>query len=226
MSAQRPVRNGERADFSLIETLHWSFEGGFVRKDLHLARLQNSALHLGFIIDLADVRRQLTTAVHDGLHDLRVRIVLDADGHCKVEAFPFVPLPDTAIWRVAIASTRLDSSNPLLRHKTTLRRHYEEARREFPVHQVDEVFLLNEKNELCEGTITNIFVLTQDNIMLTPSLDCGLLAGVLRAEMLQAGKAREAKVLAEDIDNANALFVGNSLRGLVKARLHNSSVLY
>ena len=32
------------------------------------------------------------------------------------------------------------------------------ARAEFPREQADEVILLNERGEVCEGTITNVFV--------------------------------------------------------------------
>ena len=226
MSAQGPFRNGERTDFSLIETLRWSPVSGFVRGQLHLERLQRSAAQLGFIFERDHVHEQLAAAVSEANRDLRVRLVLTADGDCKVEVFPFVPLPEETVWQVAIASARLESANPLLRHKTTRRSIYEKARSEFPAHEVDEIILLNEKGELCEGTITNVFVLTQDDVLLTPSLECGLLAGVLRAEMLQTGKVQEARIPAADIAEAKALFVGNSLRGLIKARFHNSSPLY
>ena len=55
--------------------------------------------------------------------------------------------------------------------------------------------------------------------LLTPPLSCGLLAGVLRGEMLETGKAAEAVLTVEDLQAAKALFVGNSLRGLIRARL-------
>ena len=60
------------------------------------------------------------------------------------------------------------------------------------MHQADEVILLNERGEVCEGTITNIFVDFGDGALVTPALACGLLPGVLRGELLDAGRAREA----------------------------------
>ena len=48
--------------------------------------------------------------------------------------------------------------------------------------------LLNERGEVCEGTITSVFVDIGDGALLTPPLRCGLLPGVLRGEMLDAGK--------------------------------------
>ena len=87
------------------------------------------------------------------------------------------------------------------------------------MHQADEVILLNERGEVCEGTITNVFVDIGDGVLVTPALACGLLPGVLRGELLDAGRAREAVLSPADLMDAKALFVGNSLRGLIPARL-------
>ena len=55
-------------------------------------------------------------------------------------------------------------------------------------------------------------------MLLTPPLACGLLPGVLRARLLREGRAREAVLRPADLA-ARRLFVGNSLRGLIPARL-------
>jgi 4-amino-4-deoxychorismate lyase len=46
-----------------------------------------------------------------------------------------------------------------------------------------------------------------------------LLPGVLRAELLDEGRAREAIYSYGDLQSAKAIFVGNSLRGLIPAKL-------
>ena len=43
------------------------------------------------------------------------------------------------------------------------------------------MILLNQRGEVCEGTITNIFVDIGEPVLVTPALTCGLLPGVLRA---------------------------------------------
>ena len=56
-------------------------------------------------------------------------------------------------------------------------------------------------------------------MLLTPPLAHGLLQGVLRRELLEAGQAREAALRVEDLRGEARWFVGSSLRGLRPARL-------
>ncbi len=107
-----------------------------------------------------------------------------------------------------------DSRDKLLRHKTTRRDLYENALAQ--ARGADEVIFLNERDEICEGARTNVFV-GGDGALLTPPLSCGLLPGVLRADLLARGKARE-KILRLD-DLRGGFFLGNSLRGLLAAQL-------
>lgn len=217
MSAQGALRHGNAAGFGLIETLRWQPDTGFVRLDRHLARLSGSAAALGFACHPKAIERALATVGGEG--PLRVRLQLAADGTPAITTQPFVPLPDGAVWTVRLAATRLSSTDPLIRHKTTRRQHYEQARAELPAAEADEAILLNELGAVCEGTITNVFVDAGDGgPLLTPPLEAGLLPGVLRAELLDEGKAREATLSPTDLASASRLFVGNSLRGLIAAR--------
>jgi 4-amino-4-deoxychorismate lyase len=218
MSSEGAFRDGNPPDFELIETLRWEPEGGFLRLHRHIARLEASARDLGFVFDGAAVEAMLVEAI-GGDAPLRVRLTLDRHGTASVTTQPFTPLPPDAVWKLAVAETRLASNDPLLRHKTTKRTAYEAARAEFPPDAANEVILLNERGEVCEGTITTLFVDNGDGSLRTPAIHCGLLTGVLRAELLETGKAVEAIVTVDDLRRAKALFIGNSLRGLIQARL-------
>ena len=82
------------------------------------------------------------------------------------------------------------------------------------------MILLNEAGQVCEGTITSLFLDMGNGAPLrTPALTCGLLAGVLRGELIEKGEAVEANLTIDDIGSASKIFVGNSLRGLIAARL-------
>jgi 4-amino-4-deoxychorismate lyase len=204
------------SDFSLIETMRWEPGTGIVRLRLHLARLKRSAGRLGF--PGADKAAEKLADVLGGNLPLRVRLTLSPTGEIAITTAPFSPLPPDTVWRVAMASTRLDSSNTLLRHKTTRRVLYDAARAEYPAAEADEVLLLNEKDEPCEGTITSIFLDDGTGILKTPPISCGLLAGVLRTELICARRARIQRLTLADLQTGT-LYMGNSLRGLIRAKL-------
>ena len=105
----------------------------------------------------------------------------------------------------------VDPSDFRLRHKTTDRAFYDDARGG----RFEVVFALPD-GRLTEGSFTNIFV-EREGILLTPALDASLLGGILRNELIAAGRAREADLRADDLKQG--LFIGNSLRGLLPARL-------
>ncbi|WP_174293294.1 aminotransferase class IV, partial [Sphingomonas bacterium] len=69
---------------------------------------------------------------------------------------------------------------------------------------------------LTEGSFTSLFV-ERDGRLLTPPLAHGLLPGVLRAELIENGRAVEAALTRVDL--AEGFLLGNALRGLQRARL-------
>lgn len=202
--------------FSLIETMRWEPGHGIIRLRLHLARLKRSAGRLDFAG--ADGAEEALAEVHGEDTPLRVRLILSPAGEIAVTTAPFSPLPETTVWHVAIARTRLSSTDKLLRYKTTRRDLYEAARREYPAEIADEVLLLNEKGEPCEGTITSIFLDDGSGLLKTPPIACGLLAGVLRTELICTRRARVERLSLDDL-KAGTLYMGNSLRGLIRAQL-------
>lgn len=203
-------------DFSLIETMRWQPGEGFVRLDQHMRRLSRSADALGF----RQPRNALAMLkeLETGDTPLRVRLTSNFRGKVEVTATPFEPQSADTVWRLRVAKTRLDSCDTLYRHKTSRREPYEAARAEYLPEEADEVLLLNERDEICEGTITNFFVEDEDGQLLTPPLSSGLLPGILRADLIRQRKARTAVLRLEDI-RGHPIFVGNSLRGLIRAQL-------
>mgnify|MGYP000246949713 CR=1 FL=1 len=149
---------------------------------------------------------------------LRVRLELSPSGEISIISAPFVLQPEDTVWRIAIARTCTNSADTLLRHKTTRRALYEAARTEYPVETVNEVILLNEKGEVAEGTITNLFVAMEDGRLATPPLSSGCLAGVLRTSLICGKRAFNQRLRPDDLKD-RPLYIGNSLRGLIRAEL-------
>ncbi|HEY0276508.1 MAG TPA: aminotransferase class IV family protein [Paenirhodobacter sp.] len=189
----------------LIETAFW--DGTACRfLDRHLARLNDGARQLGW-------PRPAVRAAFAGPagQPARLRVLLDRAGAATVESYP-LPAP-VARWHVGLAMARLGSDDPWLRIKSTHRPAYDAARSALPT-GLDEVIFLNERNEVCDGTITTVFF-DRGAGMCTPPLACGLLPGVLRAEMIARG-TREEVLRADDLPHVR-LWVGNALRGLAEA---------
>lgn len=185
----------------LIETILWDGERA-PRWSLHLQRLQRSASMLGW---------SCPAVVPKGPdHSSRLRLTLDSAGLVEWTVAPLPPRKTE--WRVGLASERLRSDDPWLRVKSTRREAYDRARAALP-EGLDEVLLLNERGEVCDGSITTVFF-DRGQGMRTPPLACGLLPGVLRAEL----GCTEEVLHAEDLPKVR-LWVGNALRGLIPAHL-------
>lgn len=190
---------GGEPELRLIETVLWDGAAA-PRWALHLDRLRRSAGLLGWECP------EIAPTGPD--HPARLRLTLDAAGQVE---WTVAGLPAAkAVWRVGLAAERLASSDPWLRVKSSRRQVYDEARAALP-DGLDEVLFLNERGEVCEGTITNLFF-DRGQGMRTPPISSGLLPGVLRAELA----CPEEVLLAEDLPNVR-LWVGNALRGLIPA---------
>ncbi|ATG40319.1 aminotransferase class IV family protein [Phaeobacter piscinae] len=200
--------------FRLIETLGWLPGQGFRHLSQHLARLARSAAAFDLAFDPEEAARVLAEVT--GTAPLRCRLTLNVDGQLALVTAPLGPIP--AQWRLGIAETLLDAGDIWLQHKTTRRALYDAARAALP-EGVDELLFLNARGEICEGTITNLFVTRPDGQMVTPPLFCGLLPGVLRQVLLEQGRCEEAVLRLQDLKQAKAIHMGNSLRGLIPARL-------
>ena len=210
---ESPLYESAGPDLKVIETLRHDGAGRFVRLDLHLARAARTCAQLRYPFDAGAVRAALTGAVGDG--PARCRVTIDRAGDIAVETAPLPPA--ATLWRVSVAAQRLSSTDPWLAHKTTRRQVYDQARAEMP-EGAQEVILLNEDALACDGSITNVF-LPRGDLLLTPPLSCGLLPGVLRQSLLDSGAAEEARLTLDDLTSADRFFVGNSLRGLIAAKI-------
>jgi para-aminobenzoate synthetase/4-amino-4-deoxychorismate lyase len=210
------ARYFEHRPIELIETLGYAPGAGFTRRDRHLARMAASACVLGIEFDAAKAQATLAEVVAHVCGPTRVRLTLDEGGQFVCTAAALAPAPSRS-WTYAISPARVASTDPLQRHKTNWRELYEgEFARLTRETGCDEVVFLNERGEVAEGSRTNIFARLEGRL-LTPPLDAGVLPGCLRAELLEAGECVEARLMPEDLARAQEVYLGNSLRGLMRA---------
>jgi para-aminobenzoate synthetase/4-amino-4-deoxychorismate lyase len=205
--------------FDLIETIGWDPVIGFMHMDLHMERLVASAFVFGYAFRKSFVRSSLDKAVENLATPHKIRITLSHNGVVQTSVSLLQFSAKNAAWPVSLSKNRLNSKDRMLRHKTTERTFYDGERER--IHRLTgckEVLFFNERDELCEGSFTNVFIV-KDGEMLTPALRSGLLPGVLRKTLLANGDVKAKTLTREDFEQADEIFVGNSVRGLISARL-------
>jgi para-aminobenzoate synthetase/4-amino-4-deoxychorismate lyase len=216
---------GRARTFDLLETMRWSAKDGFAFLDDHLARLADAARYFLRPFDAAAIRMALETHVGSAPGEHRVRLLLNETGMVRVE---WVPLhdrlsldPDEApVLRLALASSRLESGDPFVRHKTTSREPYDRALAEARAAGADEAILLNQHGRIADGSYTSLFALVAGRLLTPPSSE-GALDGILKRVLRRRAMppvVEQALTVAE-LDGADALFAGNSVRGLRRAEL-------
>ena len=212
-------------EFSLIETMLW--DGGYPLGNypflgLHLDRLEDSAEYFGFACERAEVKSALEQYARQFPDRAlrKVRLLFDSGGAFEISNEVLPPrAAEQRIGRVRIAAERTDPADPMLYHKTTHRPLYAQAFERAARAGFDDTLFLNQRGEVTEGAISNVFV-EKDNRWFTPPVECGLLAGVYRRHLLETRPEIEERVLfEEDLRTADAIYLGNAVRGLRRVSL-------
>ncbi len=220
----------------LFETLYADPTGQVRHQAEHFARLAHTAERLGFICDWVQLRAALKEAVQRHLAagpahgsgttaaaGIRVRVVLAKDGQTEIVCAALAPLPAEPV-RLVLASElglpSTDARDPLLQFKTTRRADYDAAWQRAELLGAFDALFFNRDGELTEGGRSTVFV-KLDGRWWTPPLVCGVLPGVMRAQVLADPRwsAAERRLTREDLLQAEALMVCNALRGTLPARL-------
>ena len=196
--------------FDLIETMRFDPLEGLAYLERHLARMKASALALGFPFDRHTVRNELQAATFRLRHAAKVRLLLGPSGAIAIGASPLPPPPAEPV-DVAVQPLPVSPDDFRLAHKTTRRAFYDRVREAAGSW---EVLFTDPEGYLTEGSFTSLFV-ERNGVLVTPPLARGLLPGVLRAELLETGRAVEGDLTPADL--ANGFFLGNAVRGLVAA---------
>ena len=215
--------------FDLIETLRLE-QGRLTLRHRHHSRLSASAAALGFpkptaLLDVAldEFAAQYPKGVY------RVRLLYSVAGTVHLEGFALDdggsggsdPKSVKAV-SVDIAQGPVASHDLFLRHKTTRRTVYEHYFQQAEPDTFD-VLLWNERGEVTEFTRGNV-VAEINGRRITPPLSCGLLAGTLRQELLEEEQIEEQILTLQELQQANALWFINGVRGWVSVKLNVDKV--
>lgn len=126
--------------------------------------------------------------------------------------------PGAGPLQLITARTRRNAGSLASRHKTLSYLDNVLARREARLMGADEALMLNTEGHVACAAAANLFWVSEGRL-LTPALDCGVLAGVTRAQVLQrasGGGLDTAEVMLgpDALARADAVFLTNSLMGV------------
>lgn len=204
------------AQFDLIETMRFTPDDGIPLLEAHLARIKTSAAELGFAFDRHAARNQLHALCFALEVPSRVRLLASRGGAIAVEAQD-LPQPWPGPARCIVLPLPVDPGDWRLRHKTSDRGFYDEARAVAQGFGAHEALFVRDDGPVTEGCVANIFVRGEDGVLLTPPAGLGLLPGVLRRSLIERGEAREAELTLADLEGG--FLLGSAVRGLVPAEL-------
>lgn len=197
--------------FEILETLLWKKE--FVFLEQHLERMQQTAQYFFFSYDMKKIRTSLKVAerAFQKEKEYRVRLLLTKAGIPVLDTYEYHPPQNRPV--IKIAHERTYSNDKFLLHKTTNRRIYNAYQEKVQSEEIADYIFMNERDEVTEGTISNIFI-EKNGALFTPPLTSGLLPGIYRNDVLANNPLASEKVLTlEDLKTADNLYICNSVRG-------------
>jgi para-aminobenzoate synthetase/4-amino-4-deoxychorismate lyase len=209
-----------RPAFGLIETM--LLKNGKIRNlARHLRRLKTSADFFSILCPKAEIKDRLTAFAAASTGDARLRLLLEPDGEILLETGPLPPVTQ-AKPAIAVSAVRTVSGSPFLRHKTTHRTMYDNEYRKHTAQGFFDVIFLNEKEQITEGAISNIFARIHGR-WYTPPVSCGLLPGIQRQILMRRWKAAEKILTLEDLKRAEKIILTNAIRGTTEVAFGEAS---
>ena len=211
----------------LIETMR-VIRGKPVRFGRHMERLARSCADLGLpgprdADGMAALVEEL--AGRNALKDAVVRLTLTAGRgprgldrpedivpSLSLTAAPYTPPPDQ--YRLATSEIRRSPASIAARYKTLSYMDNLQARRQARGAGADMALLLDTRGRLSGGDCANLFWV-KDGDIFTPDLRCGVLAGTVRAEILDSVPVETGGFEADVLQTADAVFVTNAAIGAV-----------
>ena len=224
----------------LFETLR-AYEGRVFQLEEHWARLMRSAafLRLPVAWGLPEITEAVERLIEtNGLIEAVVRIALSRGAEAAglglvetdaptvlIQARSFEGFPDHVYRRgvsVVIARIRQNADSPLPRHKTANYLLYLLARQEARDAKANDALLLNQRGQVCEATVANVFWVREGKVW-TPPVHCGLLPGITRANVVRIAETAdipvgERAIMAGDLFDADEVFLTNSLMEITPVR--------
>ena len=195
----------KQARFQLISTGKIS-QKQLLFEEQHLERLRKASRYFAFPYDAEELRKKIEAECQscDVNKDYRLRISLSKSGEIELSRQILTPLsPHFCQAKLCLQEAGLQKAFTYF--KTTHRPHLNLDRQEIIYH--------NARGELLETSIGNL-VLKIAGKLYTPPIRLGILPGIYRQHLLETGQLEEKVLTFADIDQAEAIYGCNAVRGL------------
>lgn len=202
----------KQARFQLITT------GKISKKQLlfenqHIERLRKASRYFAFPFNVEDLRQNIEAEcqVCDANQDYRLRISLSKSGEIELSRQILTSLSST-FCKAKLCLQEADLNQSFTYFKTTHRPHLSLGEQEKIYH--------NKSGELLETSIGNL-VLKINGKLYTPPTSQGILPGIYRQHLLEIGQIEEKFLTLADLNQAEAIFGCNAVRGLYELRIES-----
>ena len=186
--------------------------------------------------------------IENQISPLRIKVVIDSSGDITIQsshtppkslcnilpsqlppptkdAVPPLGSPSTQGAYEVLVDTAFTTPSEFTKFKTTKREMYDDARRRVAIASMTdekEVLLINIKEEVMEGSLTNV-IFWRKGRWITPPLQSGGQAGTTRRWLLEKGMVEEDTALKADLVDGEVCWLSNGLRGLIPGRINLKS---
>ena len=224
VSAQSP---GLQYGWGLFETMR-SLNQRIVYFQEHLKRLKSSARRIGVALpySVAALRDIVNETVRrNGYKDSYIRLSVykgERASDIVVIVKKHAPYPWQRYrkgFRACISEFLQNENSLLCQIKTTHRLTYELAYQRAVAQGYDEALILNQRGYLCEGTRTNLFMVS-GNALFTPALSSGCLEGITRNAVVAVAvrnrmRVKEKNITLKALLRSDEAFLTNSVRAVM-----------
>ncbi len=198
--------------FELFETM--LIENNKIKDwKLHLSRMKTAAEYFVFVPDLKEIDSVKKAVLKNTEYDkkYRFKLMLNKWGIVSYQLSEYKQHRGAV--NIILSGKKISSKDSFRYFKTTNRNIFDTEHRKYKRKNYFDVIFLNEKGELTEGAISNIFVKIKGN-WYTPKIDCGILNGIERSKLLKENSnIKEAVITLDDLFNAGNIVLTNSLKG-------------
>lgn len=149
----------------------------------------------------------------------RLRFIYNHDAKFTIDIEPYTR-DSTKDWKLKLLSKEefsIDSQDEKFKFKFLPRLDFSQYL--IPNSEYDEVIWTNEKDEICEGSFTNVFFEDDAGQFHTPYLEANILDGVMRAKAIKATGAIERSIKADELSSFKKVFLTNAMVGLKEVNL-------